>query len=218
MARALGKVELLGLNTFGGRLNPFWGVLIGGGISGVTAVAARHSGNAKVMDHAETIGLGVGLATSGVMAAMKSTRHAAVGSLVGTFFAVGISWLERTILGAAVVQGAAAVPAPAAAQAVAGMRGALGIPAMRSLNGLGIPNVNYLNGMGIPMAAERTVPAGTIPGVAGNQLNANPGASAPPVSLLGNQSAAGAHLLGMGGPSIHGLSAAYGATLLGGGR
>jgi hypothetical protein len=215
MARSLGKVDLLGLNSFGQNpgLSPIWGTMIGGGVAGLTTMAARHSGTSKVADYAEGIGLAAGLAASGVMYAMKSTRHAAIGSLVGTFLAAGLAFLEKTLLGAAVVKGAAALPAAAAEQVIKG----LGIPAMRELNGFGIPQVRELNGMGIPMIAERTSPAGAIPGVAGNQL-AGSGMSMPPVSLLGPMSPQAQHLKGIGGPSVHGLSAAYGATLLGGGR
>jgi hypothetical protein len=51
-------------------------------------------------------------------------------------------------------------------------------------------------------------PHGTIPGVAGIQVDSS-GMGSPPVSLLGRQSS-------KGGPTISGLSAMYGATLLGG--
>jgi hypothetical protein len=212
MSRSLGKVNLLGLDNIGRfGMNPIIGAAIGGGVSGVTTIVSRHSGNASAMVHSELIGLGAGLATAGAMFAMKSTRHAALGAMVGAFLASGLAWLEKTLLGSVTV-----APAAAATAAAAGVTG-FGIPNVRALNGLGIPNVRALNGLGVPMISQNSTPAGTIPGVAGNQL-ASSGLSAPPVSLLGPMSPQAAHLRGIGGPMTHGLSAAYGATLLGGGR
>jgi hypothetical protein len=196
--KMLGSIELLGLKgPFGSGLNPIWGTVIGGGSAGITTMIARRS--ASTAPHAEAIGLGLGLAVSGAMFAMKSTRHAAIGSALGAFFASGLAWLEKTLLGSG---------AP-----VAGM----GYPNVRALNGLGIPQARALNGLGVPMISPTVTPVGTIPGVAGNQL-AGAGVSAPPVSLLGPTSPQAQHLRGIGGPAVHGLSAAYGATLLGGGR
>lgn len=202
MARALGSVDLLGLNAYGQNpgLSPIIGAGIGGGVSFTSMVIARRTAQAG---HAELIGLLGGLATSGVMYAMKSTRHAAIGSAVGAVLATGLAWLEKKFFGAATV----AIPGTAG----------MGIPTLRNLNGLGIPMARNLNGLGIPAASPTPIPAGTIPGVAGNQL-ASPGLSAPPVSLLGPMSPQAAHLRGMGGPMAHGLASAYGATLLGGGR
>lgn len=198
MARLLGKVDLLGLNQYGQNpgMNPMWGFVIGGGTAGITSIAMRRLANTK---HPELIGFGAGLAVSGAMYAMKSTRHAALASALAAFFASGLAWLERTVLGTMTV-------------AVPGQAG-VGFPAIRNLNGLGIPMVRNLNGLGIPQMSPVTPPVG----VAGNQL-ASGGLSAPPVSLLGPQTAAGAALRSAGGPAIHGLSSAYGATLMGGGR
>lgn len=208
--RMLGNVDLLGLNNMGNNpgMSPIWGALIGGGTSGVTTIVARHS-SSKMASYPEAVGLLAGLAVSGGMYAMKSTRHAAVGSAIGAFLASGIAWLEKMLLGAETVP----APAAAAAKAVAGM----GIPMVNPLNGLGVPQVRSLNGLGIPSISPTPQAQGTIPGVAGNQL-AGAGVSAPPVSLLGPMSPQAAHLRGIGGPAVHGLSAAYGATLLGGGR
>lgn len=201
--RMLGSVgvDLLGLNAFGNNpgMNPIFGMLIGGGTSGVATIALRHTGNRNP----EAFGLLTGLAVSGVMYAMKSTRHAAIASAVGAFLASGIAFLEKTLLGAATV--------PAAA--VAGM----GYPTMRNLNGLGILKARALNGLGIPTMSAVAPAYGAIPGVAGSQLAA-PGGGNPPVSLMGTPSAAAMHLMGIGGPPVHGLSASYGATLLGAGR
>lgn len=188
MARKyLGSVNLLGLNSFGQNpgMNPIFGALIGGGVAGATAVGLRKSGVA----HADGYGLLAGLAVSGGMYAMPSTRHAALAGAVGAFLASGIAWLERSLLG-----------------------GGLGIPSLRALNGLGIPMARELNGLGLPTMSPVSAPIG----VAGNQLSG--GGSAPPVSLMGQMSPQAAHLRGIGGPAVHGLSAAYGATLLGGGR
>jgi hypothetical protein len=207
MSRALGKVDLLGLNSFGQNpgLNPIWGAAIGGGLSGVTTLIVRHTGTSQ---YAEAIGFGTGLLASGAMFAMRSTRHAAWGGLVGTVLATGFALIEKHLFGAVVA------PAPVVAAGAATIKG-LGIPDIRALNGLGIPDIRALNGLGIPMMSDRNSPAGAIPGVAGTQLGA-PGM--PPVSLLGPGTPQGMSLLGMGGPAVHGLSTAYGATLLGGGR
>lgn len=197
MARMHGSINLLGLNSLGQNpgLNPIWGMVIGGGVSGVTTMVARHSGS-SMSAKAELVGLGAGLAVSGAMYAMKSTRHAAIGSAIGAVMATGFALLDKMLFGTV------AVPA-----GTAGM----GIPMARAL---GIPDVRML---GIPSISPTPHPAGNVPGVAGNQL-ASPGLSAPPVSLLGPLSPQAAHLKGIGGPSVHGLSSAYGATLLGGGR
>ena len=194
MARkALGSVDLLGLNSFGMPvgMSPIIGTAIGGGVAGVGTIVLRRTSQAG---NAEAFGLLAGLAASGAMYAMKSTRHAALGGVLGAFLASGLAWLEKTFIG-----------------------GGLGVPNIRALNGLGIPRARALNGLGVPMISQTSIPTGTIPGVAGNQL-ATPGLSAPPVSLLGPMSPQASHLRGIGGPSVHGLSAAYGATLLGAGR
>lgn len=185
----LGSVNLLGLNSFGQNpgMNPIFGALIGGGTAGVTSIALRKSGVA----HADGFGLLAGLAVSGGMYAMKSTRHAAIASAIGAFLASGISWFERSVLG-----------------------GGLGMPSLRALNGLGIPMARELNGLGVPTMSPVHAPIG----VAGSQLSGSHGGGTPPVSLMGAMSPQAAHLKGIGGPAVHGLSAAYGATLLGGGR
>lgn len=213
--KMLGSVDLLGLNQHGMNpgLNPIWGAAIGGVTAGATSIALRHSGNASMMAYPEAFGLLAGLAVSGGMYAMKSTRHAALGSAVGAFLASGLAWLERIVMGAPAVAQAAAVQAAVTSSGTKG----IGVPSIRALNGLGIPAARPLNGLGVPAVQARSTPAGTIPGVAGNQI-ANAGHSMPPVSLMGPTSPQAAHLLGIGGPSVHGLSAAYGATLLGGGR
>jgi hypothetical protein len=211
MAKMLGSVDLLGLNNFGNPvgLSPIWGAAIGGTVAGGTAILLRHTATAGAK-HPEAYGLLAGLAASGAMYAMKSTRHAAIGSALGAFLASGLALLERTLFATATVS--AQNPA-AASQTVAGM----GIPMINPLNGLGIPQARALNGLGLPMISPTPHAQGTIPGVAGNQL-AGAGSSMPPVSLMGPMSPQAAHLRGVGGPAVHGLSAAYGATLMGGGR
>lgn len=199
MGKMLGKIDLLGLNSLGQNpgLNPIWGVAIGGGVAGVTTMVARHSAS-SLAGKAEAVGLGAGLAVSAAMYAMKSTRHAAIGAVVGTFMATGFALIDKLLFGTV------AIPAAAGA---AGM----GIPMARAL---GIPDIRML---GVPTISPTPHPAGNVPGVAGSQL-AGAGFSAPPVSLLGPLSPQAAHLKGIGGPAVHGLSSAYGATLLGGGR
>lgn len=196
MAKLLGKVDLLGLNSFGQPtgMNPLWGVLIGGGVSSIAATAASRTSKAH---QANLIGFLTGLATSGVMYSMKATRHAAFGALAGAFFASGFKWLEGILFGAPMMV--------APAKGTAGM----GLPMMNALNGgMGLPMMQPLNGaLGLPSMSQTPIPQGTIPGVAGPQISG--GIGHPPVNLLGQT-------LTSGGPRISGLSARYGATLLGG--
>lgn len=187
----LGKVNLLGLNSLGQNpgMSPIFGLLIGAGTSyGGGKILSKTGATA----HPELFSLLGGLAVSGVMYAMRATRHAALYSALGAVLTSGLAWLDRAIM----------------------PRLGLGIPSVRSLNGLGVPMVRSLNGMGIPSMSAVHAPVG----IAGNQLSNGSGLSAPPVSLLGPVSPQAASLRSSGGPPVHGLSAAYGATLLGGGR
>ena len=196
MAKLLGSVDLLGLNSFGQPvgMNPLWGMMIGGGVSSFTSMGLERMGSGKAAAHADLIGFLAGIATGGAMYAMKSTRHAAFGAFAGAFFASGLKWLGRVLFGA-----------PTAAKGTAG----IGMPQIQALNGghLGLPQIQALNGAGLGMATASNVvaPQGTIPGVAGPQIS---GFGGPPVNLLG-------HRMGAGGPQVSGLSARYGATLLG---
>lgn len=204
MAKLHTDIDLSGLGEFrGGGMDPTYGALIGGGVTATTFMVARHIGGSK---HAEWIGLGLGAATTAIMAAMKSTRRASIASGVATLLAAGLPLVGKLF-------GEATVPAKVVPPEVKG----LGFPQARALNGLGIPRMTALNGMGYPTMAPVPPAQGAIPGVAGSHL-AGPGGGQPPVSLMGNPSAAAMHLLGIGGPPVHGLSAAYGATLLGSGR
>lgn len=227
-AQLLGNVNLLGLGIGTGPLS-FYGTLLGGGVAGITSMTLGHVRGGTMAKNRELYGLIAGLGTSGLLAAMRSTRPMAAGAVVGAFLASGLSWLEKVLLGTVQLPKATAETATAvAATGTAGM-GIAQINALNGLgmrrqadgtylNGLGIPKVNYLNGLGIPSIAPQPQSVGTIPGVhgpafAGAQLGRN-----SPVSLLGQPSARSAQVSSMGGPQIHGLSAAYGATLLGTGR
>ena len=193
MAKLLGSVDLLGLNSFGEPvgMNPLWGMAIGGGVSGITSAALSRSASAKTAARADLYGFLAGIATGGVMYSMKATRHAAFGALAGAFFASGMKWLEGVLFGS---------PKPMAGRGV-------GLPQINALNGgLGLPQINALNGggqMGLPSMSNVVPPVGTIPGVAGPQVSG--GVGGPPVHLLGQR---------MGGTQVSGLSARYGATLL----
>lgn len=192
MAKLLGNVDLLGLNSFGEPvgMNPLWGVTIGGGTSYATSMILSRMGG-KAAARADLIGFLAGLATGGVMYSMKATRHASFGAFAGAFFAAGLKWLGGVLFGAST---------PVAGRGV-------GMPMINALNGgLGLPMINALNGqMGLPAMSNTPIPQGTIPGVAGPQMSG--GIGAPPISLLGQRMAGG-------GPQVSGLSARYGATLL----
>lgn len=204
MAKLLDTINLSGLGEFrGSGMDPTYGLLIGGGVTATTLMIARHVGGSA---HAELIGFALGAATTGLMAAMKSTRKAALASGIATFLTAGLPLVGKLF-------GEATVPAKVVPPEVKG----LGFPQARALNGLGLPRMTALNGMGYPTLAPVPQAQGTIPGVAGSHL-AGPGGGQPPVSLMGTPSAAAMHLLGVGGPPTHGIAAAYGATLLGSGR
>lgn len=217
--KMLGNVDLLGLNQYGENpgMNPIWGTLIGGGVAGLTSIYVRHNMTGTTQTNGDIIGLGAGLAVSGVMYAMKSTRHAALGAALGAFLASGLAYLERTLLGtvqlpaataAVATQVAAAATGATPAATAAGTSGRLGISTTRALNGLGISTTRALNGLGISTTMQRTPPMGTIPGVAGMRL----GNGRPPISLFGPQSAGAAQVHLMGGPQIHGIAGHWGAT------
>jgi hypothetical protein len=152
---------------------------------------SRTSG--KAARHADLLGFLAGAATGGALiAAGKNTRGAGAAAIATSFVTSGLKWLERVLFGAP--------------SQVAGV----GLPSIQALNGLGLPSIQALNGqMGLPSMSQSIPPRGAIPGVAGIQMS-GPGASAPPANLLGQRMAGGR------GPMISGLSASYGATLLGG--
>lgn len=198
-ASLLGSVDLFGLNAFGqSTMSPVYGALIGGGAATVGSfIASKTSAEGKK----EWIGLAAGFASAGALFASPKTRHAALGAAVGSFLAAGVPLLFKAVTGAS----------------------SLGVAQLEYLNGLGVPQINYLNGAGLGLPGISMVPdaQGTIPGVhgtsfAGSQVG-SPGASAP-VDLLGAATAQSNQVSLLGGPTISGLSSAYGATLLGGGR
>jgi hypothetical protein len=89
------------------------------------------------------------------------------------------------------------------------------------LNGLGIARVHALNGaggLGLATVANQPQSRGTIPGVHGPSFAGTQLGQRPPVNLFGNQTPQSAQVSLLGGPPVHGMGAAYGATLLGGGR
>jgi hypothetical protein len=216
----MGEVSLLGLNEFGENegLSPLYGAAIGGGVTGLSSIAMGHMLDPTWVPNRARNSFLIGLGVSAAMWFMKSTRHAAFGSAIGAFLASGMSWLEQATLGT--VQ----VPAPVAAAAVAAVTGtpvAAGTAGARVhyLNGLGIAKAQQISGrgMGLPAIAPVSHAVGAV-GVAGPSFAGSHIGNAPPVSLLGAPSQQGRQVSLLGGPQVHGLSAAYGATLLGGGR
>lgn len=230
--KLLGEVNLLGLNAFGGNMSPLWGTIIGGGVAGVTSMTLGHVSGGKMAKNRELYGLLAGLGSAGIMFAMPSTKKAAFGAVVGAFLGSGLSYLEKALFGTVAMPAALVTPAVEAAKAgVAGpmgmarihaLNGGLGIAKVHALNGgLGLrrqPGGHYLNGLGIATIAKQPQSVGTIPGVAGPSFAGTQLGRRAPVSLLGNPGARSNQVSLLGGPQIHGLSAAYGATLLGGTR
>jgi hypothetical protein len=229
--KLLGEVNLLGLQAFGDNMSPLWGTIIGGGVAGVTSVTLGHVAGGKMAKNRELYGLLAGLGSAGIMFAMPSTKKAAFGAVVGALLGSGLNWLEKALLGTV------AMPAPLVAPAVdaaeAGVAGPLGMARIHALNGLGLrrqPGGHYLNGLGITKVsalngglgittiARQPQSVGTIPGVAGPSFAGTQLGRRAPVNLLGGASARSNQVSLLGGPQIHGLSAAYGATLLGGAR
>lgn len=237
----LGDVNLLGLDEFGQNpgISPITGALIGGGVAAGTAMTLGHIQGGTMAADREFYGLAAGLGAAALLwlSGPSRARHASWGAAVGAILAEGLPWLEKKFLGTVQLPAATAATATAVAAAAGGAApgvAGMGIPRVHALNGglgmrrqaggqylngLGVAKVHALNGAGgLGLATIHNQPqsVGTIPGVhgpsfAGTQLGRN-----PPVS---------AHLLGgngkpslLGTPAVHGLSAAYGATLLGGGR
>ena len=197
--KMLGSVDLFGLNAFGQNpgLSPIYGTLIGAGAASIGGFAAGKS--ASLASKKGWVGLAAGLAASGALYASTKTRHASLGAVVGTFVAAGLPMLFSAITG----------------------QSALGVSQVEYLNGLGVSQINYLNGLGLTSMSELPEAQGTIPGVAGQSFAGpqmgRPGSSAP-VDLLGASTSQSNQVSLLGGPPISGLSTAYGATLLGGGR
>jgi len=232
----MGEVSLLGLDEFGQNpgMNPLWGAAIGGGVAGITSITIQQTqAGQPIAQDASFWGFMAGLGATGVLYAMKSTRHAAFGSALAAFFASGLPWLSQKLFGTLQVPAAAmatttapttvpagtTVVAPTAVPAGTSGVGMAKIQALNGGHGLGIPKVKYLNGLGLPTIAPQPPAVGAIPGVAGPAFaGAQLGAARPPVSLLGSPTPASRQVSLLGGPPVHGLSAAYGATLLGGGR
>lgn len=232
-----GNMSLLGLGEFGEGWNELWGTAIGGGISALTSISVAHMGDGKMAADRHFYGLSAGLLASGLMYAKKSTRHLAVPSALGAALVSFLPWLEQKVFGT-VQAPVKAVQAPAADQpttAPAGV-GRLGLTRAHRLgpagmNGLGYTNMQRLNGLGITtLAPSPEVYGGAVgvanpapsvgmagPTFAGTQVG-RVGKMTPPVSLLGPATSQSKQVQLLGGPTIHGLSTQYGATLLGGGR
>jgi hypothetical protein len=188
-------INLLGLGEFGlSGLNPAYGAAIGGGIA---FAGEKIFARTTMAPHASAYGLGVGLAASAAMLASRKTKHLAMGSAIGAVLVSGLRLLEQKMF----------------EKSLKGM----GMPQIHALNGLGMPQVHALNGLGIPQVFDVPQAQGAIPGVAGSFAGTHFGEGSP-VSLLGMGSPQADQVSLLGGPAIHGLSAAYGATLLGGGR
>lgn len=192
----LGSVDLLGLNAFGlGGISPLYGTLIGGGTAGVAGILAKKfaTPGGFVEQNDQLIGFGAGLAVSAAMFSMKSTRSAAIYSLVGAFLTSGFHVLADMLTGSREKH--------------------LGIPEINALNGLGIAEINALPapagnvaGLGIPELTNLPRPAGLgLPEM--SNVRAPIGVAGP---QLGRP-----QLVGMGGA---GLASHFGATLVGGGR
>lgn len=189
----LGEINLLGLNEFGQNpgLSPLYGTLIGGGVASLASMVTARTAKAASRD---TYGFLAGLAAAGAMYAMPKTRHAALGAALGAVLASGLKWLEGMATGG------------------------MGMAQINYLNGLGLPEVSYLNGLGIATISDQAQSVGTIPGVAGMSFAGTQIGEGAPLNLLGAATAQSEKVSLMGGPAVHGLSASYGATLLGGGR
>lgn len=206
MASLMGEVDLLGLDIFGKSAghDALAGVLIGGGTSAIVERVANRSGK-----DGNLWGMLAGAATAAVLY-HKVGKGAAMGAVAGAIFSSGLDWALSKIFGSS----------------------GTGLPMIQSLNGLGLPTIEYydappLNGLGLPGIGPVPECYGAVPGtcygaaqtaaaahgVAGPQLG-----QAPPVDLLGEQTAQSNQLQLMGGPAVSGLSGMYGANLFGFGQ
>ena len=192
MGRMLGKVDLLGLGAFtkGDFIGPGVSVLLG-------VVPSRLVGNWAVRSGKSYPGLW-GLAAGAALP--------------------GALWSMKKISKESAMVGFMAAAMPMLIDYVAGLLSKNSGPTgLVQINPLGIPQVEYLNGLGLPTASDVPKAYGTIPGVygpgggvAGPQFG-----QAPPVDLLGQAGPTNDQVQILGGPQLHGLAAAYGATLLG---
>jgi hypothetical protein len=195
----LGSVDLLGLNAFGmGGVSPLYGTLIGGGTAGIAGILAKKfaTPGGFVERNDQLIGFGAGVAVSAAMFSMKSTRSAAIYSLVGAFLTSGFHVLADMITGSRDKH--------------------LGIAQINALNGLGIPMLDNLPapagnvaGLGIPQITDLPQPAG-LRGLGLPQMSN----VTAPIGVAGPQLGR-PQLVGMG---TGGLASHFGATLVGGGR
>ena len=220
--KMLDHVESLGLAEFGqqsrglgqgpGHMSPVWGVVIGGGVAGLTRIGLAHTQTGSLQINADVIGLGTGLAAAGILYAMPKTRGAALGAALGALFASGLAWLERVLLNTVQLPLATAQTASTIAAAATN-----GSPAMSGLGiartrQLGLSTTRALNGLGLSTTANVPRSVGTIPGVAGPSLTSGRTSGQPPINLMGPRSAGAAQVQLMGGPQIHGISGHWGAN------
>lgn len=91
------SVDLFGLNEFGEVIGAreMWGCALGATVSTGVAIGARALGGVTMKRYSELIGLGAGVAVSGAMIAMPSTRAAGWTALVTSFIGNGFRAIEQ---------------------------------------------------------------------------------------------------------------------------
>lgn len=188
----MAKINLLGLNQFGNPtgMERVWGAAVGAGAGSIGAIAARRlaTPGGWASRWSEAVGLLVGAGASAAMIAMPGTRAAGWMGLVSAGLNNGLRLLEQILFG--------------------GGTAGVGWYATETANPhLGMVQAQQVNGLGYATAGQVPHAYGTVPGVAGPMQDNG----SPPVNLLGGQ----VNLLGGGGGSIAGLSAMYGATIMG---
>lgn len=208
MASMLGEVDLLGLDAFGNNpgMDTLYGTAIGAGVT-------------SLVKHVKPSGAWPFLAGAGATAALylagPKTRHASLGAALGTAISSGLldGVLSRVLgmfgMGSSAATAGVGLPQLVDIGPASPLRGSLGLPEVQYTppvygTNLGLPGINQ-----VP-AAYGVWNAQMPSGVAGPQLG-----QAPPVDLLGQPTSQSQQLELMGGPTISGLSAHYGATLLG---
>lgn len=199
----LGSVDLLGLDAYGDNpgMSPLWGAAIGGVAAGGTSFTLGKVSSGSAATNRDIIGFGVGVGVSGLMWAIKRTRHASFGALIGAFLAGGLPFLERVLFGTVQMPAATAAAANQVVAAATGTSG-MGIPQIRQL---GIPQIRQL---GISTASQVPSSVATAPGVAGLQI----GNGRPPVNLMNGGGMGAAQVALMGGPNVHGIAGRFGST------
>lgn len=229
----VGTVDMFGLDEFGqpAGIDSLWGAVIGGGVGTGAAILTRAIAKPEsaMHDYSEAVGLLAGGLAGGVMMAFPASRRMGWAALATALVTNGLRQLETSLF-APKKEAAAEKPAETEAQAqtVKGWYGVDIEPAGRVPGGFGqdIAVEELGNGLGIVSAEPGYAVQGAlgavtpesaypIPGsVSGAELAGPPSLqNAGDYGLSANPAVQQTQILG--GPTVSGMGAHYGATLFG---